>query len=308
MPISRKRNQGRLAGADGVGLLRTEYLFQSRTVRPSREEQREIFRGLVNGLNGLPLTVRALDAGGDKPVDFLPVAAEENPFLGRRGIRLLLEHPEILVEQYQALLDVAAESIGPAQLRYMLPMVSTVDEVIAARRLLSDASDTAKWPAVDRPGDRKPVEIGVLIEVPSAALLADQLTPMVDFFSIGTNDLAQYVMASDRTNSAVAHLADPLHPAVLQLIGHVCRAGKAADLPVSLCGEMAGDSSVVPLLLGLGVTELSVPLPAVPLVKQVVRECEMKRCHQLAIAACRCPNVEEVHELLATFGLEHVWG
>jgi phosphoenolpyruvate-protein phosphotransferase len=296
-------DQSRLTGADGVGLLRTEYLFQNRTLPPSREEQRWIFQGIVDTLAGQPLTVRALDAGGDKPVDFMLNSAEENPFLGRRGIRLLLDHPEILITQYQALLDVASQATEPIQLRYMLPMVSTLEEVDEARRIL----DETREKILDADGistegtinGRTPVEIGVLIEVPSAALMVEQLADKVDFFSIGTNDLAQYVMASDRTNSSVARLADPLHPAVLKLIGHVCRAAKNANLPVSLCGEMAGNPSAVPLLLGLGVTELSVPLPCVPLVKQVVRECNMVQCHQLAAVALGCANAEEVRELLA---------
>lgn len=292
--------QGRLAGADGVGLLRTEYLFQSRVSPPTREEQGAIYQGFVDELGRLPLTVRALDAGGDKPVEFLPAAVEENPFLGRRGIRLLLDHPEILVEQYQALLDVAAAS-AHAHLRYMLPMVSTVEEVSIAQRILAKASDAMEMPPDARAQNQARVKIGALIEVPSAALLADQLAAKVDFFSIGTNDLAQYVMASDRTNSAVAKLADPLHPAVLHLIGHVCRVGKESGLPVSLCGEMAGNPHAVPLLLGLGVTELSVPLPCVPLVKQVVRECDLARCRQLAIAARQCAGVDQVRDLLTTF-------
>ncbi len=296
-------DQSRQAGADGVGLLRTEYLFQSRTLPPSREEQRWIYQGIADTLAGQPLTVRALDAGGDKPVEFLLNSAEENPFLGRRGIRLLLDYPEILVTQYEALLDVATQANEATQLRYMLPMVSTLEEVDAAQRLLDEAR--AKFVA-DHSGtagkfmdDHTPVEIGVLIEVPSAALMAEQLAEKVDFFSIGTNDLAQYVMASDRTNSSVARLADPLHPAVLKLIGHVCNTAKRANLPVSLCGEMAGNPSTVPLLLGLGVTELSVPLPCVPLVKQAVRECNMVQCHQVAEAALGCANAEEVRDLLA---------
>ena len=295
-------DQSRLAGADGVGLLRTEYLFQSRALPPSREEQRRIFQGIVNALAGQPLTVRALDAGGDKPVEFLPNSAEENPFLGRRGIRLLLDHPEILITQYQALLEVAHQATEPLLLRYMLPMVSTLEEVDEARHILNRACEELDSPAGradNQPArSRAGVEIGVLIEVPSAALMVEQLAEKVDFFSIGTNDLAQYVMASDRTNSSVAKLADPLHPAVLKLIGHVCRAAKNANLPVSLCGEMAGNPSAVPLLLGLGVTELSVPLPCVPLIKQVVRECNMVQCHQLAETALGCANVEEVRELL----------
>ena len=292
--------QGRIAGAEGVGLLRTEYLFQSRIAPPSREEQQLIFQRMADELDGCLMTVRALDAGGDKPVDFLPKADEENPFLGRRGIRLLLKFPELLAEQYRALVEVAVNSTS-AKIRYMLPMVSTLDEILTAKRIISEVHSQMDISLGDRAPSRSRVEIGVLIEVPSAALMASQLASTVDFFSIGTNDLAQYVMASDRTNSSVANLADSLHPAVLQLIGHVCKAGENAGLPVSLCGELAGNPHAVPLLLGLGVTELSVSPPNLPLVKQVIRQCEMQRCHQLALAAKRCPNVEEVHELLTAF-------
>ncbi|GIV77112.1 MAG: hypothetical protein KatS3mg050_1506 [Litorilinea sp.] len=281
-------------GADGVGLLRTEYLFRSRATPPTVEEQQETYACFLEQVRRL-LTVRALDAGGDKPVEFVPLGPENNPFLGLRGIRLLLARPELLRDQWLALQQAAA-SLGSGQaarasdkeIRFMLPMVSTVDEVKAARSILEPLA-----------GEFPRIKLGIMIEVPSAALMADALAPLVDFFSIGTNDLSQYVLASDRTNSRVAQLADPLHPAVLHLIHRTCQAANGAGKPVSVCGEIAGDPTAVPLLLGLGVSELSVPLPAVPLVKQVIRRWTLSRCRELAETALRCASALEVRNLLA---------
>jgi phosphoenolpyruvate-protein phosphotransferase len=278
-------------GADGVGLLRTEYLFRSRATPPTVEEQRETYTCFLEQVRRL-LTVRALDAGGDKPVEFVPLGPENNPFLGLRGIRLLLARPELLQDQWLALQQAAASlglgQAGDKEIRFMLPMVSTVDEVETARSILAPLA-----------GESPRIKLGIMIEVPSAALLAGALAPLVDFFSIGTNDLSQYVLASDRTNSRVAQLADPLHPAVLQLIHLTCQAANGAGKPVSVCGEIAGDPTAVPLLLGLGVSELSVPLPAVPLVKQVIRRWTLSHCRQLAETALRCASALEVRNLLA---------
>ncbi|NJN82769.1 MAG: phosphoenolpyruvate--protein phosphotransferase [Caldilineaceae bacterium] len=279
-------------GADGVGLLRTEYLFQHRSTPPTCQEQQEVYRTLATHLADRLLTIRALDAGGDKPVDYVQHLSEENPFLGLRGIRLLLAYPELLQTQFQAILAVARELGDRANFRFMLPMISTATELDAARRLLDELLAL-------EPDDRASVKIGVLVEVPAAALLARHLAKSIDFFSIGTNDLAQYVLASDRTNSRVASMADPLHPAVLQMIKMTCTAAAESELPVSLCGEVAGEPAATPLLLGLGVTELSVPLPATPLIKQAVRGCDMIQARQLAEQALACPDAESVRRLLA---------
>ncbi len=283
--------KSREVGADGVGLLRTEYLFRSRATPPTVEEQRETYICFLKQVRHL-LTVRALDAGGDKPVEFVPLGPENNPFLGLRGIRLLLARPELLQDQWLALQQAAASlgvsQAGDKEIRFMLPMVSTVDEVEAARSILAPPT-----------GESPRIKLGIMIEVPSAALLAGALAPLVDFFSIGTNDLSQYVLASDRTNSRVAQLADPLHPAVLQLIHLTCQAAHGAGKPVSVCGEIAGDPAAVPLLLGLGVSELSMPLPAIPLVKQVIRRWALSHCRQLAETALGCASALEVRNLLA---------
>lgn len=286
--------QVRHIGADGIGLLRTEYLFQGRAEPPTLAEQTAVYRRLLAELNGLVLTVRALDAGGDKPVEFLLGAAETNPFLGKRGMRLLLANPELLRRQYMALAGAVKEYAHAKHVRFMLPMVSTVEELDVARTII----DGAHREVFGEARRRSTIALGVLVEVPSAALMARHLAEMVDYFSIGTNDLAQYVMASDRTNTLVAQLADPFQPAVLHMIRMVCRAAQERELPVSLCGEMAGNIHAVPLLLGLGVTELSAPLPAVPLIKQAVRAWRMSECRELAEMALRCATAERVQMLL----------
>jgi phosphoenolpyruvate-protein phosphotransferase len=284
-------------GADGVGLTRTEYLFQGRAKAPTVTEQREVYAEFGRQVDGRLLTIRALDAGGDKQVEYLIGQSEENPFLGLRGMRLLLAHPLLLSDQYRALLLSTIDIPTETRLRFMLPMVSTVAEMEKVTILLRKVQHSVEQEHGIQLGAR--VQIGALIEVPAAALMAERIAEIVDFLSIGTNDLAQYVMASDRTNASVAALADPLHPAVLQLIARTCYAGKMNELPVSLCGEIGGNVRAVPLLLGLGITELSVPLPAAPLVKQAIRQSDMLHCRQIAESALRCTSAEDVRALLA---------
>lgn len=279
------------SGADGIGLLRTEYLFMDRAAPPTVAEQSETYLQFLRMWGGRQLTVRALDAGGDKPVRYVAHPREENPFLGLRGLRLLLAMPELLRSQYRALQIAAHECAFGADLRFMLPMVSSVAEVRTVRELLTDLHT-----------DLPPLKLGVLVEVPSAALLAHRLAPLVDFFSVGTNDLAQYTLASDRTHLTVGVMAHPLHPAVLRLIEMTCVAGRAAGIPVSTCGELSGDVQATPLLLGLGLTEISAPLPAVALVKDMVRRSSMERCRQLAQQALACEDDSAVRALLQAYG------
>ncbi len=293
IPVSANANspkevaQAAHVGADGVGLLRTEYLFRGRAEAPSLEEQTRTYAEFLTQVNSL-LTVRGLDAGGDKPVRYIVHRHEENPFLGLRGVRLLIDQPHILLTQYRALQLAAAQAAPGVDVRFLLPMISTAEEILTVRDLLSQL-----------PADLPPLRLGIMVEVPSAALIAPALAPLVDFFSIGTNDLAQYVLASDRTNSVVAGMADPLHPAVLHLIRLTCEAGRQAHKPVSLCGEIAGDPIAVPLLVGLGVTELSAPLPAVPLIKETIRDLHLAECRELARQALACRSGIQVRELLA---------
>jgi multiphosphoryl transfer protein len=250
-------------GADGVGLLRTEFLFLDRSEPPGEDEQVAAYLAVANALEGRRLTIRTLDAGGDKPVRYLPRTTEANPFLGRRGIRLSLQQTALFKQQLRALVRAGMEH----PVSVLFPMVSTLDELRAARRLLSDAAAEVGSPLGDLPLG---FEVGVMVEVPAIALQARAVAPHVDFFSIGSNDLTQYTLAAERGNAAVAHLADPLHPAVLRLIAGVTEAA-GSRVRVAVCGEIAGDAAAAPLLVGLGVRELSMSSPAIPAVKDAVR-------------------------------------
>ncbi|MBX3013318.1 MAG: phosphoenolpyruvate--protein phosphotransferase [Caldilineaceae bacterium] len=288
------------SGADGIGLLRTEYLFQNRLDPPTLTEQIDTYLHFARQMACRQLTVRALDIGGDKSMPYLIHTQEANPFLGLRGIRLLLAKAALLTTQYRALCHVAAILDTAVELRFMVPMISTVAEVRAVRTLLDEvhATEAERMTALRARGGT-PIKFGVMIEVPSAALVAEQLAPLVDFFSIGTNDLAQYTLAADRTNSSVAALADPLHPAVLRLIQQTCHAARHAGIPVSICGEIGGDPAVLPLLLGLGLQEVSVPIPAIPLVKEAVRRSTGAANQILADQALTCEDASAVRALLA---------
>jgi phosphocarrier protein FPr len=246
-------------GADGVGLLRTEFLFLDRQAIPTEDEQAETIAEIASALEGRPLIVRTLDVGADKPLPALPMAPEQNPFLGRRGIRLSLEHPELLAAQLRAVLRVAAEY----PLRVMFPMVATAAELEAALEELSGARVAT--------GVDTPLEAGIMVEVPSAALQARKLAGLADFFSIGTNDLTQYTMAAERGNELVGHLLSGPQPAVLRLIRETVAGAEANGRWVGVCGELAGDPAAAILLVGLGVRELSMAPPMIPEVKQALR-------------------------------------
>jgi multiphosphoryl transfer protein len=279
------------AGADGVGLFRTEFLFMQRDEAPTEDEQVAAYRAAAEAMQGRPMLVRTLDAGADKPLPYLGEPEEPNPFLGVRGLRLGLMRPDVLDVQLRALVRVAADH----PVRVMFPMVATVDELRAARAALDRASA-----AVAEAGRRIPqrLQVGAMIEVPSAGLAADRLAPEVDFFSLGTNDLSQYVLAADRGNERVASLADALHPAVLELIRRTAQAAATAGIWTGLCGELAGDALATPLLVGLGVRELSMSAPAIPHVKQAVRNTELAAARDLAEEALTLSSAEEVRELL----------
>jgi multiphosphoryl transfer protein len=276
----------RSAGADLAGLVRTEFLFQDRAEAPDVDEQVAAYQAVAAALGGRRLTIRTLDVGGDKPLPYWPVDQEANPFLGLRGIRLALRHQEQLRAQLLAVCRVARE----LPVSVMFPMVSTVDELTAALEVLDDA--------IAASGGSRPsaLQVGMMVEVPAAALKAAAFVPYVNFFSIGTNDLTQYALAAERGNHAVALLADPLDPAVLSLIDSVVRA--ASGLPVAVCGEAASDPDAVPLLLGLGVRELSVAPAAVPTVKQAVRGVDLAAATELARQALTAPGAATVRSLI----------
>jgi multiphosphoryl transfer protein len=252
------------AGADLAGLVRTEFLFVGRTEAPDVDEQEAAYLGLAEAIGGRRLTIRTLDVGGDKPLSYVPMPTEANPFLGLRGLRLALARPELLGDQLTAIVRAAHRT----PVSVMFPMVTSPDEVAVARGLLADA--------IDRVGRGAPdgLRVGTMIEVPAAALTAARFAPDVDFFSIGTNDLTQYALAAERGNEAVAGLVDPMHPAVLRLVEATCE-GAGDRVTVAVCGELAADPRAVPTLLRLGVRELSVAAPAVPLVKAAVRAADL---------------------------------
>jgi phosphotransferase system enzyme I (PtsI) len=281
-------------GADGVGLFRTEFLFLDRESPPDEDEQYEAY---VEALEAFPdgrVVVRTLDVGGDKPIDYLDLPDEENPFLGERGIRRSLGPDADLFEtQLRALLRAAGSERG-GELAVMLPLVSTVDEVTAARERLELFADD-----LDREGVEHAVpEFGVMVETPAAAFMADALTDEVDFFSIGTNDLAQYVMAAERGNERVAELGDYYQPAVLRAIRATVEAAEGTDVWVGMCGEMAGDPDLTELLLGLGLDELSMSAVTVPQVKRAVTETNTDDARALAERALSARTKNEVRQLL----------
>ena len=283
------------AGADGIGLLRSEFLFLGRDRLPDEDEQVTMLAEVLAALDGRPVILRTLDVGADKPLPALPQPPEANPALGVRGLRLqLLRHPDLLKTQLRAALRVATGH----RLRIMFPMVSTVGEVRAARRLLLDAQREL-FPQ----GTPPPLEVGIMVEVPAAAVAADLLANEVDFFSLGTNDLAQYLFAADRTNPDVAHLADSLHPAMLRMIGDVAAAAHRHHRWVGICGEMASDPWALPLLVGLGLDELSVHPPAVAPTKARLRRLSAEECAQVARATLGLEDGEAVRRLLTARGL-----
>ena len=273
------------AGADCAGLVRTELLFLDRSAAPSVEEQREEYVAIAEAMAGRRITLRTLDVGGDKPLPYLPMPKEANPFLGQRGIRHSLEHRDLLHDQLAAICQTARK----VPTSVMIPMVSTPAEMIEARQALVEAAGPAGPPAG--------LTVGTMIEVPSAALKIEAFLPHIDFVSIGTNDLTQYTLAAERGNGAVAALFDALDPGVLQLIGHVCRAADGR-IEVAVCGEAASDDLAIPVLVGLGVRELSVSPSAVPRVKAVIRELDVPRCASLAQEALTLSDADEVRKLV----------
>jgi phosphocarrier protein FPr len=272
-------------GADGAGLVRTEFLFLGRDEAPSVEEQEEQYVAIGDALSGRRSTLRTLDVGGDKPLSYVPMPLEENPFLGVRGIRLALERPSLLADQLAAICRAARR--GPTNV--MFPMVSTASELRDARAALDQAAGPDGIPP--------DLRVGMMVEVPAAALKIESFLSDLDFVSIGTNDLTQYTLAAERGNPGVATLSDALDPGVLQLVDHVCQAARG-QADVAVCGEVASDEVGIPLLLGLGVRELSVGPHAVPRVKARVRDLDLGQCQVVAKQALRLDSAGEVREFV----------
>lgn len=289
--LPRDAERAATEGADGVGLLRSEFLFLDRPSAPDEEEQVATYTAICRALHGAPVTLRTLDVGGDKPLDYIDLPVEANPFLGTRGVRLGLSEGVLLTTQLRAALRVAANH----PLELMVPMVGTLAEIAAVRALLTETQAALRAAGYAVPARPR---FGVMVEIPALALKARHVVEVVDFVSIGTNDLTQYTLAAERGNPAVAELGDPLDPGVLALIAAVGSAAEGTDTVVAVCGELASDPAVAGLLLGLGVTELSVPPVDVPAVKQAVRSVDLPQAHRLAEQALACGSAAEVRALL----------
>ncbi|GAB4578313.1 MAG: phosphoenolpyruvate--protein phosphotransferase [Anaerolineales bacterium] len=281
-------------GAEGIGLLRTEFLFLSRTTAPDEEEQLHALRAIFETMGQRPMIVRTMDVGGDKPLAYISQSVEANPFLGVRGLRLSLQRPDLFTTQLRAILRAG---VG-YPIRIMFPMVTNLDEVLRARQILTDAHTALEEKGI---AHAWPVETGIMIEVPSAALLAPALAPHVDFFSIGTNDLTQYTLAAERGNPNLPEFADALHPAVLKLIGQVVEAAEAHGKWVGVCGELAGDPVAAPVLIGLGVKELSLNPAGVPRVKAVVRKSAFAKAQTFAQTVLLAEDAPAARKLAENF-------
>ncbi|MBK1986744.1 phosphoenolpyruvate--protein phosphotransferase [Sphaerospermopsis aphanizomenoides BCCUSP55] len=283
-------------GAEGVGLLRTEFLYLDRTNPPTEEEQLEVYQAITQVLDKQPLIIRTLDVGGDKHLPYLSSSvAEANPFLGVRGIRFCLENPQLLKTQLRAILRA---SVGK-NIKIMWPMIATLTELRAAKEIFYEVQEELREAGI---AFDENMNVGMMIETPAAVAIADQFAKEVDFFSIGTNDLSQYVMAGDRTNPRVATLADALQPAVLRMIQRTVKAAHAANIWVGLCGEVAAETVVAPILLGLGVDELSVNPQAIAPLKLAISQLTLKEAQAIANVSLQQDSATSVRELVYPIG------
>jgi phosphoenolpyruvate-protein phosphotransferase len=273
-------------GAEGCGLLRTEFLFIDRATAPTEDEQLTAYQSIANALDGRPLILRMMDVGGDKPLLYLPLPPEPNPALGLRGVRTALTHPDLMRTQLRAAMRVTPYGT----VRLLIPMVTDVSEIIAVRRVIDELSTELKF--------QGRISLGAMIETPAAALTAAALLSQVDFLSIGSNDLTQYALAMDRGHTELARRTDALHPAVLQLMAAAASAGKAAGKLVAVCGGVAADHTAVPILLGLGVRELSVVPAAIPALKSRIRSLRIAECEKLAQSCLSLGSAAEVRGLV----------
>ncbi len=280
-------------GAEGIGLYRTEFIYIDRATMPSEDEQYELYRAVVEAIAPRPVTLRTFDIGGDKFASSFQLAPEMNPALGLRAVRLALSRPEVFLTQLRAMLRASAHG----DLRIMIPMVASVQELREVRRILDRAMQEVD--AAGKPR-AKHVPLGIMVEVPSAVIMADVLAREAEFFSIGTNDLIQYTLAIDRANRALAPLASPFHPAILRMIRQAARAASSRGVPVALCGAMASDPLAAALLVGLGLRELSMEAAAIPEIKEALRRVTTADCERTAEAALALDTAEAVEELVAT--------
>ena len=281
-------------GAEGIGLFRSEFIFFNRADLPTEEEQMAIYAGLLGQLAPYPVTIRTLDIGADKSPDSIRLAKEVNPFLGKRGIRLAKEHHQILQTQLRACLRAAVKG----KLQIMFPMVSCAEEVSLIKELLQEASASLTRDGIPHTSQ---LPIGIMVEVPAAALLSSQLAKDFDFFSIGTNDLTQYTLAVDRLNQGVSQLYDSYSPGVLKLIQITAQAARENGIPCSVCGEMASEIAAIPLLLGYGITQLSVSASQIPRIRRFISQIKLEEAEKLAKAALECYSSQQVHNLVSAY-------
>ncbi|MFO7151853.1 MAG: phosphoenolpyruvate--protein phosphotransferase [Bacillota bacterium] len=278
-------------GAEGIGLYRTEFLYMDRENLPDEEEQFRAYKEVAEAMYPRPVIIRTLDIGGDKKLPFLEMPKELNPFLGWRAIRMCLDNPELFKVQLRAILR--ASHYG--KIRIMYPMISSVSEIRRANAILNEAKEELRRES--KPFDEN-LEVGIMVEIPSAAVAADILAKEVDFFSIGTNDLIQYTLAVDRMNEKIARLYEPFHPAVLRLIKNVIDASHRAGKWTGMCGEMAGDPLAAPILLGMGLDEFSMSAASIPQVKKVIRSLTYEQAKEIANRALEMENPEEIREMV----------
>ncbi|MCM3289410.1 phosphoenolpyruvate--protein phosphotransferase [Paenibacillus sp. MER 180] len=278
-------------GAEGVGLFRTEFMYMDRSYPPSEAEQFTVYLEAAEHCKDNSVIIRTLDVGGDKPMDYLNLPEEDNPFLGYRAIRICLDRQDLFKTQLRAILRASAH--GPIMV--MFPMITSVNEVQAAKSILEQAKAELREEGLPF---NEGLPVGIMIEVPAAAMIADQLAKEVDFFSIGTNDLVQYTLAVDRMNEQIAHMYDPFHPAVLRLIRYTVQAAKQAGIMVGVCGEMAGDPRAVPIWLALGVNKLSMSSRSIPRVKAAVRRSTVEQCKRIADSVFESGTKEEIEMVI----------
>jgi phosphoenolpyruvate-protein phosphotransferase (PTS system enzyme I) len=278
-------------GAEGIGLLRSEFLCLGQSHLLTEEEQYQAYRAIVDIFGELPVVLRTLDIGGDKELSYLDLPKEMNPFLGLRGIRLCLAKPELFKPQVRAALRAANDR----NLKIMFPMIASVAEVRAAKEFLNQCRLELLQEGTLVP---EKIEIGIMVEVPAAAIMADQLASEVDFFSIGTNDLSQYTMAADRTNSSVSQLSDAFSPAVLRLIQTIIQAAHKKGKWVGMCGELAGEALAIPVLIGMGIDELSMNAPAIPIAKKILRNISLEDAQRIAQTALELEDAQSIKAFL----------
>lgn len=278
-------------GGDGIGLFRTEFLYLSRIDFPGEQELFDQYKEVVELMSPLPVTIRTLDINGDKEIESMPSPEEANPALGLRAIRFCLKNPEIFKTQLRAILRAAAHGY----VRLLLPMISGAEEITECIQILDQAAAELEQEGLEYNRD---IEVGIMIEIPSAAVMADLLADMVDFFSIGTNDLVQYTLAIDRGNRHVAHLYNPMHPAVIRLIRHVVDAGRHRGKKTYMCGEMAAEPMHLPILMGMGIEELSMAPQSIPKIKNIIRKINVSEVQKLMDTLLQQSSVQDMERII----------